>query len=230
MPDAGTVQVGGSSSSSYLIYDDDNATFHNDVLPEERITLDKAPEGEYKEYEAYRLSKTGKILKVKLHGKELTKEELVKFKDQVEAGKLKEIWSWVSHGAISIIHQDDALTRPMTARWVVQWKEMPDGTYVIKCRLVVRGFQDPQGYGRETYSPTGSRLSQRHLIRIEIRYTVIRLIRVRVRAARRLVSGVQRDLLILFIYPGRHALGEAGQHLFPSGIPYPHRPVFPSRQ
>ena len=136
----------------------------NDVVEKDRVRLDAPPQGEYKEYEAYRLSKTGKILKVKLHGKELTKEELQKFKDQVEAGKLKEIGSWVSHGAISIIHEDDALTRPMTARWVVQWKEMPDGTYVIKCRLVVRGFQDPQGYGMETYSPTGSRLSQRLLL------------------------------------------------------------------
>ena len=90
MPDAGTVQVGGSSSSSYFIYDDDDDTvFHNDVVEADRIRLDAPPQGEYKEYEAYRLSKTGKILNVKLHGKELTKEELQKFKDQVEVHGMK---------------------------------------------------------------------------------------------------------------------------------------------
>ena len=54
----------------------------------------------------------------------------------------------------------------MSSRWVVQWKQLPSGEYTIKARLVVRGFEDPQGYGTETYSPTASRMGQRVLLSI----------------------------------------------------------------
>ncbi len=47
MPDAGTVQVGGSSSSSYLIYDDDDdSVFYNDVDAKDRVHLDSPPQRE----------------------------------------------------------------------------------------------------------------------------------------------------------------------------------------
>ena len=54
---------------------------------------------------------------------------------------------------------------------LIQWKEMPDGSIVIKARLVVKGFQDPQGFGVETFSPTAGRQGQRMLLSTSVIYS-----------------------------------------------------------
>ena len=50
----------------------------------------------------------------------------------------------------------------MTSRYVAKWK-MVNGTWTIRMRLCLRGFQDTEAYNVETFAGTASRRSQRML-------------------------------------------------------------------
>ena len=143
---------GSSSSSSPALYDEDDATYF--IVEEEQPVelVAGVPEGTPSVFLALKIGRDGNVYKVKAHGLELSSDELRNYAKEVDAAKQKEIMSWIAHEAIKVVEAKKVLQRPMSSRWVVQWKQLPSGEYTIKARLVVRGFEDPQGYGTETYS------------------------------------------------------------------------------
>ena len=85
----------------------------------------------------------------------LTKEEDVRYKDQLGAAIMKERQSWYDRGSFVPILKSKA-KNVIDGRWVHKWKII-DGTRQIKSRLRVRGFEDVQGIEASTSTSTASR-------------------------------------------------------------------------
>ena len=61
----------------------------------------------------------------------------------LEEAKDKEVDQWISNSVFKIVRKSGVpLTRIMAMRWILQWKEAPEGTKA-KARLVANGFTDP---------------------------------------------------------------------------------------
>ena len=84
--------------------------------------------------------------------------------------KTKELASWVENGAFEILDLKDAPIKPQTGRWVITWKLTPDGSWVVKARFVIRGFQDAQGSMVVTKSATAAKVAQRLLVSTAVTY------------------------------------------------------------
>ena len=77
----------------------------------------------------------------------LSAEDMVKFEHLVKQADADELKSFVHHGVFKVCKREFVRMRPMTCVWVRRWKyKMVDGKKqrVIKSRLCVRGFLDPQ--------------------------------------------------------------------------------------
>ena len=94
----------------------------------------------------------------------LTKEELSKYKAQVEEAMLKDLQSWHSEGAWQMAERATA-ENLIDSRWVIKWK-LIDGLKAVKARLCVRGFKDRQADWLETHASTASRWGQRLVCQI----------------------------------------------------------------
>ncbi len=82
--------------------------------------------------------------------KNLTKDE----REQIDAGKAKEISQWLKYKVIRAVPRSEAKGRVLLQmRWVLTFKS--DGTG--KGRIVVRGYQHESLGGFRTESPTASR-------------------------------------------------------------------------
>jgi len=88
----------------------------------------------------------------------LTKEELVKHRVPVAAGKFKEISGLHALECFMRFPRSKSKNRVDT-RWVINWKWV-DGVLVIKCRLTMRGFRD-RCSTLETFAGTATRSGQR---------------------------------------------------------------------
>ena len=91
---------------------------------------------------------------------ELSKENLLKHRNKVDKAILKELKNWLDLGALQK-RLRKGCANLMTARWVIRWKRMADGSLEIGARFCIRGFQDLKQDTLKTYSATASRQGQR---------------------------------------------------------------------
>ena len=99
----------------------------------------------------------------------LTKEEIVKHKKQVDQAKLEELKRWHNLDCFVRMPRSKATNR-VDGTWVLKWKKVRrevngQSTWVriIKARLTARGFKGMQAYSEKvtTYSGTASKWAQR---------------------------------------------------------------------
>jgi len=107
---------------------------------------------------------------IKERDKELTFQEKKLFEKEVNEAKTKELASWVENGAFEVLDLQDAPIKPQTGRWVITWKLTPEGSWVVKARFVIRGFQDAQGSMVVTKSATAAKVAQRLLVSTAVTY------------------------------------------------------------
>ena len=117
-----------------------------------------------------------KIWKAAGDFEELTAAELEENKPEVRAAKLKELKPFLSEHSFNAIHRSALKGRKaMGGRWVIRWKRKVDPktgkvTRVIKCRLCVKGFSDPQKDIVATFNPVAGELSQKMLLHVSVSY------------------------------------------------------------
>ncbi len=103
---------------------------------------------------------TGECLKVDSDTDTLTAEELREHEREVIEADRSEIASFLEHGIFKLQYLRYAEVNPMDCVWIRKWK-WKNGKRIIKCRLCVRGFLDPQKTQLGRHSSTATRLSQR---------------------------------------------------------------------
>ena len=72
----------------------------------------------------------------------------------------------MQHEVFQLVRKSNVWTSVLDAVWVRKRKRMPDGSVVVKSRLCIRGFLDPQKWFLPTRATTASRLSQRLLMSV----------------------------------------------------------------
>ena len=104
-----------------------------------------------------------------LQRRELTAEELKLFAWEVEVAKRAELASFCSNEAFEIVETASMPCRAQTGRWVLTWKRTKTSEgegWVVKARLVVRGFEDGQAQELNVRSPTAGKTSQRLILHV----------------------------------------------------------------
>ncbi len=96
--------------------------------------------------------------------RELSKQEEIQFCEELRLAKLKEISNFVATKACfpscySKFYKKEQRA-PVPWRWVLNWKLGGDGVWIIKARLVLKGFVEDASE-MQTYSPTANRESHR---------------------------------------------------------------------
>jgi hypothetical protein len=112
--------------------------------------------------ECYRVDETTDIL---------TAHDLITHEQEVIAADRDEIHSFVKFRVFEVARRSKARFRPMSCVWVRRWKYKTINnikTRVVKSRLCVRGFLDPQKTGLSKHSSTASRISQRLALSITV--------------------------------------------------------------
>ena len=72
----------------------------------------------------------------------------------MEEAKDKEVDQWISNAVFKIVRRTGVpITRSMAMRWILTWKEAPEGTKA-KARLVAKGFTDPDLLTIRAEAPT----------------------------------------------------------------------------
>ena len=109
---------------------------------------------------------------IEREARNLTKDEIAQYKDQVDAAKLTELLKWIELKTFRRLNRKDG-TNILDGRWVLTWKQKyvaPEKAgdklsfeWIIKARLTARGFKDLQIDEDKvaTYSGTANRVSQR---------------------------------------------------------------------
>lgn len=92
---------------------------------------------------------------------DLTEEEIVKHWTTVEKADRAEVKQFVDEKVFKKKYYYDVNIDVIDAIWIRKWKQLADGTIIVKSRLCVRGFLDPQRSAIPTRSTTASRLSHR---------------------------------------------------------------------
>ena len=109
------------------------------------------------EHLSYMLSDARRKTEVSL--KNLTADE----RKLMEEAKDKEVDQWISNSVFKIVRKSGVpLSRIMAMRWILTWKEAPEGTKA-KARLVAKGFTDPDLLTIRAEAPTLSKIG-RHLL------------------------------------------------------------------
>ena len=93
----------------------------------------------------------------------VTDDDLRKYPEAVKAAVLAELVRWCDNTAFQRKLRKDA-HNILASRYVLTWKRQSDGSYVIKCRLCVKGFQDIYKSEVDRYSGTSSRWGQRAVV------------------------------------------------------------------
>ena len=110
----------------------------------------------------------GECYKVDKQTDDLTLEDAAKHWKLVEAADRKELESFNENEIFKLTHYDSVDVDPIDAVWVRKWKRMQDGSLIVKSRLCIRGFLDPQGALVPTRSSTASRFTQRLLLSLTV--------------------------------------------------------------
>ena len=89
--------------------------------------------------------------------RELTKDEMRQHSAALIKSMEKELTSWITHKAGKAVRVRDFVKntglQPIPWRWVITWKQTEEG-WVIKCRLVLKGFAEKNQKDMYTFSPT----------------------------------------------------------------------------
>ena len=93
----------------------------------------------------------------------LTAEDFVKYEREIIEADRKEIEGFLKHKIFEVKNLMSATQRPMSCVWVRKWK-IKDGKRIVKSRLCVRGFLDPQKSMLTKHSSTATRLSQKLIV------------------------------------------------------------------
>ena len=124
------------------VYDKDIDFFHS---------VSASPE-DLSDHLSYMLSGSRRKTEVSLRN--LTKEERM----LMEEAKDKEVDQWISNSVFKIVRKTCVpLSRIMAMRWILTWKEAPEGTKA-KARLVAKGFTDPDLLTIRAEAPTLSKI------------------------------------------------------------------------
>ena len=84
----------------------------------------------------------------------------------MEEAKDKEVDQWISNAVFKIVRRTGVpITRIMAMRWILTWKEAPEGTKA-KARLVAKGFTDPDLLTIRAEAPTLSKLGRHCLLQL----------------------------------------------------------------
>ena len=115
------------------------------------------------ETEIYMSVRTGECYRVDADTDNLTEAEIAQHWRLVDEADRKELQQFVDEAIFRLRHVRslDGGMDVMDAVWVRKWKKLADGTYIVKSRLCIRGFLDPQKSLIPTKSTTATRLSQR---------------------------------------------------------------------
>ena len=109
---------------------------------------------------SYMLSESRRKTEVSL--KNLTADE----RRLMEEAKDKEVDQWISNAVFKIVRKSGVpLARIMAMRWILQWKEAPEGTKA-KARLVAKGFTDPDLLTIRAEAPTLSKVGRQLLLQL----------------------------------------------------------------
>lgn len=92
---------------------------------------------------------------------DLSEEEIIRHWTQVEVADRAEIKQFVDERVFRKKFYMDVDIDVTDAIWIRKWKQLADGAIILKSRLCVRGFLDPQRSSIPTRSTTASRLSHR---------------------------------------------------------------------
>ena len=100
--------------------------------------------------------------KTEVNIRNLTTEE----RQQFEEAKDKEVDQWISNSVFKIVRRAGVpLKRIMAMRWILTWKEAPEGTKA-KARLVAKGFTDPDLLTIRGEAPTLSKIGRHCLLQL----------------------------------------------------------------
>ena len=84
----------------------------------------------------------------------------------MERAKDKEVDQWISNSVFKIVRKSGIpLARIMAMRWILTWKEVPEGTKA-KARLVAKGFTDPDLLTIRSEAPTLSKIGRHCLLQL----------------------------------------------------------------
>ena len=96
--------------------------------------------------------------------KSLSPKDLVDRKPEVDDSKLRELASWIKQRAgrpvLKAEYRKRTGLKELPSRWLEEWK-LKEGEWIIKCRLVLKGFAESNQATLETSSPTASRLAHK---------------------------------------------------------------------
>lgn len=105
---------------------------------------------------------TGKCFDAAYHTQDdLTEEQAIKHWTEAEEANRKETKQFLDEHVFRKKYFMDINIEAIHAIWVRKWKQLADGTIIVKSRLCVRRFLDPQQSRTPTRSTTASRLSHR---------------------------------------------------------------------
>ena len=97
----------------------------------------------------------------------LSKEEMIKHKDKVEAAILEELKIWNNYGCFKMVPRKGAVNiigSRFVAKWKVKDPSQPYTSRIIRMRMALRGFKEWFADELDTYAATGSKISQRLLL------------------------------------------------------------------
>ena len=84
----------------------------------------------------------------------------------MEQAKDKELDQCISNSVFKIVRRTGVpITRIMAMRWILTWKEVPEGTKA-KARLVAKGFTDPDLLTIRAEAPTLSKIVRHCLLQL----------------------------------------------------------------
>ena len=134
--------------TSIDVYDEDLELFKSTT----------ATMADLQEHMTYMISDARRKTEVSLRN--LTAEE----RKLMEQAKDKEVDQWISNAVFKIVRRTGVpITRIMAMRWILTWKEAPEGTKA-KARLVAKGFTDPDLLTIRSEAPTLSKICRHCLL------------------------------------------------------------------
>ena len=90
----------------------------------------------------------------------------VEERNVMEEAKYKNFDEWMSSSVFKIVRNTGIhITRIMAMRWILTWKEAPEGTKA-KARLVAKGFTDPDLLTIRAEAPTLSKIGRHCLLQL----------------------------------------------------------------
>ena len=84
-----------------------------------------------------------------------------------DEAKDKELDQWISNSVFKIVRRIGIpIKRIMSMRWILTWKQTPEGDKKAKARLVAKGFTDPDLLTIRAEAPTLSKIGRHCLLQL----------------------------------------------------------------